>query len=588
MNTCGSSRQASARVLNSARSPISSPRGRIRGRPPRGRRAPRAAAAPRWRSAPGVRAAGAEAAARGRIERRRQSPGCSMVSPSGTIGIGHRERRHQRRGVGMRRRGEQRRRHRPISHNLARDTSPPRGRRRDFDHREVVGDEQQRQPEARLQASSRLRICAWTETSSAETGSSQTISSGSSTSARAMAMRWHWPPENSCGQRSTRCRGRGRPRSSTARTRRVALGRGSRRAIDQRLGDDLGATVGAGRARRAGPGRSSAGAAAAARSASPRSAVRSLPSNSTLPRGRRRQLQQRRGRASTCRSRTRPTSPSVSPRATRSVTPSTALHRAGRRRRGTRRAGRSIAQQRRVVAAARSAASHRRHHDGACRGSTAKPAAAPHRGAAAARSASQQSSLAIAAARRRRRSRGGAARRSGGRPGMAASRVCGGVAPACGMRAQQRLGVGHAAAREQTRASAPSPRRGRRTSPRPVGAAGDDAEIVGDEDHRHAALALLALQQVQDLRLHGDVERRGRLVGDQQLRARRRARWRSSPAGACRPTARADTGAARRSGSGMPTVASSSTARCRRRGGVEPAIVARGPRRSAARSSAPG
>jgi hypothetical protein len=46
---------------------------------------------------------------------------------------------------------------------------------------------------------SRLMICACTETSSALTGSSQMINSGSTASARAMPMRWRWPPENSCG-----------------------------------------------------------------------------------------------------------------------------------------------------------------------------------------------------------------------------------------------------------------------------------------------------------------------------------------------------------------------------------------------------
>ena len=40
---------------------------------------------------------------------------------------------------------------------------------------------------------------ACTETSSAETGSSQMISSGFRASARAMPMRWRWPPENWCG-----------------------------------------------------------------------------------------------------------------------------------------------------------------------------------------------------------------------------------------------------------------------------------------------------------------------------------------------------------------------------------------------------
>ena len=46
---------------------------------------------------------------------------------------------------------------------------------------------------------------------------------------------------------------------------------------------------------------------------------------------------------------------------------------------------------------------------------------------------------------------------------------------------------------------------------------GDDAEIVGDQQHAHAALALQLRQQVENLRLDGDVERRRRLVGDQQV-----------------------------------------------------------------------
>ena len=42
-------------------------------------------------------------------------------------------------------------------------------------------------------------ICARIETSSAETGSSSMISRASVATARAMAMRWRWPPLNSCG-----------------------------------------------------------------------------------------------------------------------------------------------------------------------------------------------------------------------------------------------------------------------------------------------------------------------------------------------------------------------------------------------------
>ena len=64
-----------------------------------------------------------------------------------------------------------------------------------------MGDEQHGQAEVRCRSWSRLSTCAWTETSRAETGSSATMKSGSTASARAMPMRWRWPPENSCGKR---------------------------------------------------------------------------------------------------------------------------------------------------------------------------------------------------------------------------------------------------------------------------------------------------------------------------------------------------------------------------------------------------
>ena len=50
-----------------------------------------------------------------------------------------------------------------------------------------------------------------------------------------------------------------------------------------------------------------------------------------------------------------------------------------------------------------------------------------------------------------------------------------------------------------------------------VGDAPHDVEIVGDEQHRHAEPFLQVLEQLEDLRLHGDVERRRRLVGDQKI-----------------------------------------------------------------------
>ena len=51
----------------------------------------------------------------------------------------------------------------------------------------------------------------------------------------------------------------------------------------------------------------------------------------------------------------------------------------------------------------------------------------------------------------------------------------------------------------------------------PVGHLAHDAEIVGDEQHRHVELGLELGEQLEDLRLDGDVERSGRLVGDEQV-----------------------------------------------------------------------
>src|SRR5205823_11550489 len=48
-------------------------------------------------------------------------------------------------------------------------------------------------------ARSRFRICAWTDTSRAEVGSSRTRSRGCVEMARAMATRCRWPPDSSCG-----------------------------------------------------------------------------------------------------------------------------------------------------------------------------------------------------------------------------------------------------------------------------------------------------------------------------------------------------------------------------------------------------
>jgi hypothetical protein len=54
-----------------------------------------------------------------------------------------------------------------------------------------------------------------------------------------------------------------------------------------------------------------------------------------------------------------------------------------------------------------------------------------------------------------------------------------------------------------------------------VGDVGDHSEIMGDEHHAHALGPLDLADQVEDLGLGGDVERRRRLVGDQQRRLER-------------------------------------------------------------------
>ena len=52
----------------------------------------------------------------------------------------------------------------------------------------------------------------------------------------------------------------------------------------------------------------------------------------------------------------------------------------------------------------------------------------------------------------------------------------------------------------------------------PVAGLGKHAEVVRDQDQRQPELFAQALEQLQHLRLHDDVERRGRLVGDHERR----------------------------------------------------------------------
>ncbi|GAA4982808.1 hypothetical protein GCM10025734_04320 [Kitasatospora paranensis] len=50
-----------------------------------------------------------------------------------------------------------------------------------------------------------------------------------------------------------------------------------------------------------------------------------------------------------------------------------------------------------------------------------------------------------------------------------------------------------------------------------VCAFGDDAEVVGDEDDGGAEVALDLREEVEDLRLHGDVQGGGGFVGDEDV-----------------------------------------------------------------------
>ncbi len=94
-------------------------------------------------------------------------------------------------------------------------------------------------PSRSCNSSIRLTICACTETSSADTGSSATISDGDSANARAMPMRWRCPPENACGKRFRYCDGRCTSSSSSA-TRALRARAVGHAVHQQRLADDLG------------------------------------------------------------------------------------------------------------------------------------------------------------------------------------------------------------------------------------------------------------------------------------------------------------------------------------------------------------
>ena len=62
-----------------------------------------------------------------------------------------------------------------------------------------------------------------------------------------------------------------------------------------------------------------------------------------------------------------------------------------------------------------------------------------------------------------------------------------------------------------------------------VGEVLDDRQVVGDEDHRQSVVVAQRGEEVEDLRLHRHVERRDRLVGDEQPRPWRQRRGDADP-----------------------------------------------------------
>ena len=313
---------------------------------------------------------------------------------------------------------------------------------------------------------------------------------------------------------------RSAPRRDVEVLQRLADDRAGRQARIERgvgiLEDDLDARGGAAASRRA------------------RASVMSSPPSTMRPAGRLDQLQDQSCRPSTCRSRIRRPGPASRPRAMAKLTPSTAVTAP------TWRCSRPPCIGKCFI---RPVDLEDRH------GAHARPST---------RSASQQATR-WPGHRAQRRRLGAAAlgrERAARREGAAGDRLASAAAPCRESRRAGARGSVSAAARDR----APSGRAcrgaaagrtasstGASSTLRPAyitttrcAGLGDDAEIVGDQHDRRAELLLELEHQVEDLRLDGDVERRGRLVGDQHLRIAGRAPWRSSRAGACRRRAGAD------------------------------------------------
>ena len=157
-------------------------------------------------------------------DRRRARPSSERSSASRTWRLARRKRREAvaRAGQVDRDIGEDAARARPHHHDAV-------GQRHRLLH--VVGDEEQGRPVSAHSPSRCSCRSARVKASSAENGSSSSSTSGPGTSARTIATRCAWPPDNSRGQRAGHARP-GRPAAAPARPRLAALAAGSVREAE--------------------------------------------------------------------------------------------------------------------------------------------------------------------------------------------------------------------------------------------------------------------------------------------------------------------------------------------------------------------
>ena len=427
-------------------------------------------------------------------------------------------------------------------------------------------------------------ICAWIETSRAETGSSAMISFGSSASARATPIRCRWPPENSCGKRLM-CSAESPTRSSRSWTRRLSSSPDGDPVQLQRVADDLAdalarvqrrvgvledhlhlapqraqlaatelGQLGAAEARP-----SPRSASAAAGSSAPGSTCRSptrrpgRASRPRRPRTRRRRRPARRrpgGRSEIpdligkCLTRSRDLEQRArSPSAVRLRAPVAAVHWSL-----TRPAPRARCRPTPALAGSSSARRESQQRS-RCPGQPPRCSSVGHLGAAAERvRAARPEVTALGRVDQRRRLSLDLRQARGARPVEAHDRARAG--PRCrDAGARRRSGRGcpvsttRPAYMTRTRSAMSA------TTPR--------SWVIRITASPRSSFS--CFEQAQDLRLDRDVERRGRLVGDQHRRLQRERPSRSSRAGACRPRTRAGSRrrAPRRPGCRPPSAARS-------------------------------